>query len=124
LREETHRYLAGTLTNLHSPPLLVGGAEDHVHLLCNLSRTCEPAKMVQDVKRSSSAWLKTRSPAMSDFAWQGGYAMFSLGFSQVGAARKYIANQEEHHRTVSFQDELREFLRRYQTAFDERYLWD
>ncbi len=80
--------------------------------------------MVQDVKRSSSAWLKTRSPAMSDFAWQGGYAMFSLGFSQVGAARKYIANQEEHHRTVSFQDELREFLRRYQTAFDERYLWD
>jgi hypothetical protein len=69
-------------------------------------------------------WIKTRGPGIDDFAWQSGCGIFSIGFSQIEAVRKYIAGQEEHHRSVSFQDEFRELLRRYELEFDERYLWD
>ena len=77
LREELHRYLGGILTNLACPPIIVGGVEDHIHLLSGLARTCEPAAMVKELKRSSSLWLKTRSPEMKNFAWQSGYGIFS-----------------------------------------------
>jgi REP element-mobilizing transposase RayT len=98
--------------------------EDHVHLLCALSRTCDAAAMVKEVKRGSSLWLKTKSPDLADFAWQNGYGIFSIGFSQIESVREYIAGQEEHHRKVSFQDEFRQLLRRYEIEFDERYVWD
>lgn len=97
---------------------------DHVHILCARSRPVTAAEMVKEVKRGSAVWLKTKGPELRDFAWQSGYGIFSIGFSQLGAVRDYIAGQEEHHRQVSFQDELREFLRRYEMAGDERYLWD
>ena len=124
LREELHRYLGGILINHDCQPLLIGGVEDHVHILSTLARTCQAAELVKEVKRGSSLWLKTRSPQLSDFAWQNGYGMFSIGFSQVEGAKGYIAGQEAHHRKMSFQDELRALLRRYQIEFDERYVWD
>jgi hypothetical protein len=80
--------------------------------------------MVKEIKRGSSLWLKIKSPDLHDFAWQNGYGIFSIGNSQVEALRSYIAGQEEHHRKVSFQDELREFLKKYEIDFDERYVWD
>jgi putative transposase len=124
LREELHRYLGGILTNLECQPITIGGVEDHVHLLSSLSRTCEAAEMVKEVKRGSSLWLKTKSSDLRDFAWQNGYGVFSIGSSQVEPLRKYIAGQEEHHRKVSFQDEYRLLLKRYEIEFDERYVWD
>ncbi len=124
LREELHRYLGGILTRLDCQPIIMGGVEDHVHLLCALSRTCDAAAMVKEVKRGSSLWLKTKSAELKDFAWQSGYGIFSLGFSQIGTVRNYIAGQEEHHRQVSFQDEFRQLLQRYGIEFDERYVWD
>ena len=124
LRDELHRYLGGTLTNLNCQPVIVGGVEDHVHLLCALSRTCEAAEMVKEIKRGSSLWLKTKAPDLADFAWQSGYGIFSIGFSQIKDVRDYIAGQEEHHRKISFQDEFRKLLRRYEIEFDERYVWD
>jgi putative transposase len=124
LREELHRYLGGILVNHDCQPLIVGGVEDHVHILSTLSRTVTAAEMVKELKRSSSLWLKTKSADLRDFAWQNGYGIFSIGFSQIEAARTYIARQEEHHRKVSFQDEFREFLCKYEIEFDERYVWD
>jgi REP element-mobilizing transposase RayT len=124
LRAEPHRYLGGILTNHDCQPILIGGVEDHVHLLSTLSRTCTPAEMVKEVKRGSSLWLKTKSTDLCDFAWQNGYGIFSIGFSQIESVREYIAGQEEHHRKVLFQDEFRAFLRRYKVEFDERYVWD
>ena len=120
LREELHHYLGGILANLDCQPIIVGGVEDHVHLLSALSRTCEPAAMVKEVKRGSSLWLKTKSRDLQDFAWQKGYGIFSLGFSQIESVREYIAGQEEHHCKVSFQDKFRQLLRRYEIEFDER----
>jgi putative transposase len=124
LRDELHRYLGGILTRLECQPIIVGGVEDHVHLLCALSRTCDAAAMVKEVKRGSSLWLKTKSPDLADFTWQNGYGIFSIGFSQIDAVRKYIAGQEEHHRELSFQDEFRQLLHRYKIEFDERYVGD
>jgi REP element-mobilizing transposase RayT len=124
LRDELHRYIGGILANLDCQPVIVGGVEDHVHFLCALSRTCDAASMVKEVKRSSSLWIKTKAADMQDFAWQNGYGIFSIGFSQIETVREYIGGQEEHHRKISFQDEFRQLLRRYQIEFDERYVWD
>jgi len=124
LREELHHYIGGILTNLDCQPIIVGGTEDHVHILCVLSRTANAAEVIKEVKRGSSLWIKSKSSALSDFAWQSGYGVFSIGFSQVEPVRSYIAVQEEHHRRTSFQDEFRSLLNRYEIEFDERYLWD
>jgi putative transposase len=124
VREELHRYLGGILINLECQPIIAGGVEDHVHLLCALSRTCNAADMVKELKRGSSLWLKAKKPELRDFAWQNGYGIFSVGFSQIESVQDYIAGQEEHHRKVSFQDEFRQLLRRYNIEFDERYVWD
>ncbi len=102
----------------------VGGTADHVHLAIRLSRTLTTAKLVEELKTSSSKWLKKQSPGLAKFSWQRGYGVFSVGPSDLEALRSYIRNQEEHHRTRSFQDEYRAFLTKYGVEFDERYLWD
>ena len=124
VREELHRYLGGILNQLECQPIIVGGVADHVHLLACLSRTCPVAEMVKELKRGSSLWIKQRDCALDDFAWQAGYGVFSIGFSQIEATRRYVAEQERHHRKCTFQDELRRLLDRYQVAYDERYVWD
>jgi REP element-mobilizing transposase RayT len=124
LRDELHRYIGGILLELDCQPIIAESVADHIHFLCSLSRTREPANMIKEVKRGSSRWLKTKGPELSDFAWQSGYGIFSIGFSQIESVRRYIAGQEEHHRQVSFQDEFREFLQRYEIKFDERFVWD
>ena len=124
LRQELHHYLGGILKHLDCQPIIVGGVEDHVHLLASLSRTCAPAEMVKEVKRGSSLWAKERDAGMRDFGWQNGYGIFSIGASQIEDVRRYIAEQEQHHRKVSFQDEFRLLLKRYELAYDERYVWD
>jgi REP element-mobilizing transposase RayT len=124
VREELHRYLGGILAGHDCQPLTIGGVEDHVHILTTLARTVPAAEMIKEAKRGSSLWLKTKGADYEDFAWQNGYGIFSIGFSQVGAVRNYIAGQEAHHQKISFQAEFREFLRRYEVEFDERYVWD
>ena len=124
LRDELHRYLGGILMNLDCQPVIAGGVEDHVHLLCALSKTRDAAAMVKEVKRGSSIWLKTKGPDLSDFAWQNGYGAFSVGPSDLEALRSYIDAQEEHHRKHTFQEEYRAFLKKYGVEFDERYIWD
>lgn len=124
LREEMHLYLGGILANLDCQPLIVGGVADHVHLLFVLSRTHNIAEVIKEMKRGSSLWVKAKGTELADFAWQSGYGVFSIGFSQVDSVRGYVARQEEHHRKVSFQDEFRQLLKRYEVEFDEKYVWD
>ena len=124
LRSELHHYLGGILANLDCQPLIVGGVEDHVHLLYALSRTRNLAEIIKETKRASSLWIKTKSANLHDFSWQAGYGAFSIGHSQIESMRNYIATQEEHHRKITFQDEFREFLKTHEIEFDERYVWD
>jgi REP element-mobilizing transposase RayT len=124
LRAELHHYLGGILKQHDCQSLMVGGMEDHVHLLTSLSRTCTAAELVKELKRGSSLWIKTKEAALRDFSWQSGYGVFSIGFSQIEQVRGYIGKQERHHQTYSFQDEFRRLLQRYDIAFDEHYVWD
>ena len=124
LRDELHRYLGGILTNLGCQPLIIGGVEDHVHLLFAHARTANVADVLKEVKRSSTLWLKPKSPPLAEFGRQNGYGVFSIGQSQLQEVRTYIARQEEHHRKLSFQEEFRRLLQRYEAPFDERYVWD
>jgi REP element-mobilizing transposase RayT len=123
IRPRLHAYIVGILDNLKSPSLQTGGVDDHVHILCALSRTLSPAELLEEVKKSSSKWMKADG-GVAGFAWQAGYGAFSIGESQTDAVIHYIQNQDEHHRKVTFQDEFRRFLQRYKVAFDERYVWD
>ncbi len=102
LRARLHAYMAGILQSIGFEPILIGGVEDHIHILCNLSRTVTIAGLVEKVKHSPSKWMKDQGPVYADFFWQGGYGSFSVSQSNVGQVRQYIATQEEHHRKVSF----------------------
>jgi putative transposase len=124
LRAEMHSYIGGILSNLQCQPIIVGGVEDHVHFLCALARTLDAAEMVKEVKRGSSLWIKTKTSELNEFHWQNGYGIFSIGFSQIPAVKAYIENQVEHHRKISFRDEFRGLLDRYEIECDERYVWD
>jgi len=124
LRARLHAYMAGVLQNVGCEPILIGGIEDHVHILCNLSRTITIAGLVEEAKKSPSKWIKEQGPAFSQFYWQSGYGAFSVSQSNVEQVRTYVAAQEQHHRKVTFQDEFRALCRRHGVAIDERYVWD
>lgn len=124
LRRDLHAYLAGTCKNLQSPAIVIGGVEDHVHVLCRLARTLSIADLVRELKRESSKWVKGHSPHVRAFGWQDGYGAFSISPSHVAALKNYINRQEQHHRRESFQDEFRRLLKKYGVEFDEKYVWD
>jgi REP element-mobilizing transposase RayT len=125
VRARLFKYQAGILEQWESPALVIGGVEDHVHALFVLSKNYALKKIVEEVKKGSSKWMKTDEGAGNpDFRWQNGYAAFSVSGSNVEEVKKYIENQAEHHRSISFPDELRALLRRHGIEFDERYVWD
>jgi putative transposase len=124
VRQEIHAYLSGILKQKGSPAVLIGGVSDHVHILCHLSRTTAVSALIGEAKRASSLWIKERDRKFAQLGWQNGYGVFSIGQSQVASVKRYIAKQQEHHGKLSFQDEFREFLKRYQLEYDERYVWE
>jgi REP element-mobilizing transposase RayT len=124
LRDRLHAYLAGICRNLDSPSIQVGGVEDHVHILCYLGRTITVADLLRELKRDSSKWLKDQSADLGEFHWQDGYGAFSVSPSHVPQLTEYIRNQQEHHRTESYQDELLRLLQKYGIEYDEQYIWD
>jgi putative transposase len=124
LREEMHAFLGGASKQLECAPILVGGVEDHVHLLARFSRTITVADWVKEIKRTSSQWIKVRDPSVSHFSWQLGYGVFSVSASNVEKVKDYIARQEEHHQRSTFQEEFRSLLKKHQIEWDERYVWD
>ncbi len=124
LREKTHGYMAGICKNLNYPALKIGDIEDHTHLLTRHSKTLTISDFLRELKRSSSIWIKTQSEELSTFHWQNGYGAFSVSPSHVEQVKTYIANQETHHHTESFQDEFRRLCKIYGVEIDERYVWD
>jgi REP element-mobilizing transposase RayT len=122
LQERTHAYLATVLNDLKCPTVIVGGVANHVHILCQLAKTKSVSDVMEHLKASSSKWLKTQGSHA--FSWQRGYGVFSVSQSLVDAVVRYIERQEEHHRTITFEEEYRSILKGYRVVFDERYVWD
>jgi REP element-mobilizing transposase RayT len=124
IRPDLHAYMGGTLNGLGCSVIEINTEPDHAHLLFAMTRTETLSDVVGQVKKSATDWLRARGPQFADFHWQGGYGAFSVSQSAVEEVRTYIRNQREHHRKVSFQEEFRTFLKRYEIEFDERYVWD
>jgi len=123
-RSDVHAYLATMLRQYDCETMIVGGVEDHIHALFALSRNYSIATVVKEIKRPSSSWINETSPRLAKFYWQAGYGAFSVSQSNLDAVIRYIENQEEHHRRVTFQDEYRTFLKAHGIEYDERYVWD
>jgi putative transposase len=124
IRDELHAYMGGIVENLRGTLLKTGSVADHVHLLIAHPRTISASDLVMEIKTGSSKWLKKKSPGFSNFRWQSGYGIFSISPSHRSALEKYIASQSEHHRLVTFQEEYRRLLEKYDISFDERFIWD
>jgi REP element-mobilizing transposase RayT len=124
VRPELHKYLAMILKEFDSPAILINSVEDHVHILFSNSKNHALIKIVEELKKNSSKWIKTKSGQCAGFHWQNGYGAFSVSQSNAKTVEEYIANQGEHHRRKTFQEEYREFLNKYEMVFDERYVWD
>jgi putative transposase len=124
LLQPLHAYMGGILLEIDAQPLIVGGVVDHVHALARLPKMLLIPDALRVLKTNSSRWVHEKYPHKASFAWQTGYAAFTVGQGIVEDVRRYIADQERHHQKVSFQDECRAFLRRNGMEFDERYMWE
>ena len=120
--ERVHSYIGQLVNSTGCQVVRVGGIGDHVHVVCLLSRNETVSHLVEEIKRNSSRWLKTLSPQYEHFAWQGGYAAFSVSQSVVDKTVAYVNNQYEHHKKMSFRDEYIQFLKLYDIDYDEKYV--
>ena len=124
IEHELFNYLGGVCQALECHPVQVGGYQNHVHILCLLSRKIAQVKLLEEVKKRSSKWIKTRDKKYAGFYWQDGYGIFSVNPRKIDVVARYIKNQKVHHQTLSFKEEFRRFLIKYHVEFDERYVWD
>ena len=123
IRPRMHAYLATVCRDSHCEAYRVGGAAAHVHIAARLARTISQADLLEKIKKTSSAWIKSQGKQYRTFFCQGGYGDFSIGWSQLDGLMRYINRQEQRHRKQSFEDEYRNLLRKYHVEFDERYVW-
>ncbi len=124
VKDELYAYIVSISSDLGCYIHEIGGAKDHFHIACNLSRTISISKFLEEIKKPSSKWIKTKGIPYQNFSWQNGYGIFSLGMSQLSSVKKYIVEQEKHHQFKSFKEEYLEFLKKYKVKYNERYLWD
>ena len=123
-QNELHSYLAGACNKLDCTPVKVGGYTDHVHILCMLSKKMALVTLLEELKAHSSKWMKTKDPSLRNFYWQGGYGAFSVNPSEIDTDVAYIENQHQHHQKMTFQEEYRAFLKKYNVEYNEQYVWD
>lgn len=122
VRQELFPYLGGTVNKLGGQSVLINGTEDHIHMLLLQPPALSLADLMEKLKANSSGWVKKRWPDRKTFAWQSGYTAFSVSKSHAGQVRKYIATQQEHHRKLSFEEEVLAFLKRHAIAYDPRFV--
>jgi putative transposase len=122
-KKDLYAYIGSIIKDNSSIPILINGVSNHVHILCIMSKNIALSKLVEEIKRHSSRWIKTLGAHYNQFEWQGGYAGFSVSQSIHDKTKLYIENQEVHHKKMTFQEELIAFLKEYQINYDERYLW-
>jgi REP element-mobilizing transposase RayT len=122
IEDELHSYIGGILKNLKSMPVRIGGTSDHLHVLCTLPKTMALADLVEEIKKSSSKWVKSKGERYKNFYWQDGYGGFSVSSFHVEVLKNYISNQKRHHQKISFLEEYKLLLDEYGIEYDEKYL--
>ncbi|MBR5434265.1 MAG: transposase [Bacteroidales bacterium] len=116
-------YVDGIIVNKKSMVIQIGGVPNHIHILCTLPRTVSMADFMEDIKKCSSKWIKTLNPYYSQFAWQGGYGIFSVSASAVEKVKRYVMNQKEHHRKKTFREEYEAFLQAYNIEYNPEFVF-
>lgn len=124
IENELFKYIGGICKTLGCYPIQVGGYQNHIHILCYLSRKITQAKLLEEIKKRSSKWIKTKGVKYYNFYWQDGYGIFSVNPRGIERIAQYILNQKKHHQIVKFKQEYRWFLNSNQMDYDERYVWD
>ena len=124
IEKDLWEYLGGICKGLECNPIRIGGHKDHIHICCLLSKKITTIKLLEDIKKESSKWIKTKGAKYSSFYWQDGYGVFSINPSEVETVIKYIENQAEHHKKRTFQEELLAFFKKYGIEYNEQYLWN
>ena len=119
-----YEYTGGIIRNLNGSLIEIGGIENHLHILMNLSPAKSVSDSIRDIKANASKWANDRPEVKSRFEWQKSYGAFTVSFSQIDAVRHTIRNQPEHHRTTSFEEETINILRRHEIEFDRKYLFE
>jgi len=124
IEDELFSYIGGICNEMECRPVKIGGFNDHVHVLCMLSKKVTLVKLTEEIKASSSKWIKTKGIEYKNFYWQNGYGAFSVSPSVVKKVAVYIENQKDHHKTKTFRSEYLAFLKKYKVEYDEQYLWE
>ena len=124
LKSRLYPYMAGIITKLKGLPVIINGPKDHVHLLFVLPAALSLADLMEKLKANSSKWVHEEFPQFPNFAWQKGYTAFSVSQSNLAAVKRYIAQQEEHHRKQTYQEEVLAFLKKHGVQYDPRYVFD
>ena len=119
-----HAYIGGIIVREKAVPIDIGGVEDHIHIAVRIKPNDSVSDLVRTIKANSSKWINDSHLSKTYFAWQGGYAAFSVSESQIYKVKDYINNQEEHHRQLTFKDELLKMLEKNNIDFDKKYLWN
>ncbi len=122
-KDELYAYMGSIIKDNDSIPIIINGVGDHIHILCVMSKNITLAKLVEEIKRHSSRWIKTKDTYYLNFAWQGGYGGFSISPSLHEKTKRYIENQEQHHKKMTFEEEYLLFLKEYGIDYNEKYLW-
>lgn len=124
VEDELHSYISGIFKNMESPVISINSVPDHIHILFRLSKNYALAKVVEEVKKSSSKWMKEIKNGNSKFTWQIGYGAFSVSSSKLEVVKSYIVNQKEHHKKILYKEEIEKFIKNYDLLeYDEKYFW-
>jgi len=124
IQESLFNYIGGICKGMECYPIQVGGHKNHIHVLCLLSKKVTQIKLLEEIKKQSSKWIKKQGDNFKSFYWQDGYGIFSVNLSEIDVVVAYINNQKEHHKKTNFQDEFRAFLKKYEVDYNEKYIWD
>jgi putative transposase len=123
-RDEVFKYISGIIKGKNQKPIIVNGVADHVHCFVGLKPGMSISDLVRDIKNNSSKFINEQKYLKGKFSWQEGYGAFSYAHSQIENVYRYIENQEEHHRKVSFKEEYFDFLKKFEIEYDEKYLFE
>lgn len=125
IRKRLNPYMAAIMNAYEAPALEVNSVSDHAHILFRMSKKYLLTKVIEEVKKQSSKWLKEPEQGLRKFQWQNGYAAFSVSSSKLDVVRNYIKTQEKHHHNMTFKEEIEQFMKHYGVeGYDARYFWE
>lgn len=124
IEDRLFSYIGKLCKGINCLPIQVGGYQNHIHILCSLSREVTQSELLRQIKQYSSKWIKTIDPKYSNFYWQRGYGIFSVHYNNVEIVKRYILRQKEHHQSLNFKKEYLKILAENNAEYDERYVWE